>query len=777
MAVVEVPETLEYRGAGQRKPERQWTADERKLAKLRFSGLQKSHHVDFQDSPDDEEDTEAGTQRFSNAKATAQTECHKCGKKGHFVRDCWSKTLVPSYQSPFQPKLIHSSKHKPESRHTKDFEAKYNKIKAKLALLNSNASAPSSSSCKNKGLIVETYYWDEEEVSYDDNEATKVKALMALTDKERVSVGNESANNGEWIKISIEKNNLMSKHRNLVQELNTCEEQLLVLEQAMLDLLTMQHVNTEILKDNQNLRNQLKELSSITEAWLNSSSKVNKCISEQIATQKRKILGIDQLTKDTSSFGPKDLVFIKSSADNSEVSITSSNKPKLSKTEDSTLSNHDTGKHRYDAAMARLLEPYSGSKTIKSILKSKSTFKAETLKGITINEPFSAPARGKKSSLVSKTNSAPAGKLKRIISLRRGIKPRNPQHITQNCKTCGSNVHTTSDHNDIEWFKKREALQAKKAESFKARKTESLNALRSKTPTKRPKKDNETIEYGCNIDSKITSDACQLLEGKLTAKRVDQQATSDPTSLGVTSEARANSQLSSALPTTEANPENSAPRASSVASQIKEETSSTIKLEDLANLVSHVQPSFKDLDSPEDDHVIVVADSDEDEDDESSQVQELTNQVLILQSQKYKLELEKNKAEAALLKAQPSFPNVEQLKELLFDELTEEVKRLKKQVHELEIELPGDLKEIPTKMEDFTKTITRLTSQVASLTLDALPDLLLNVTKALNKFAQVLDSVSSKAGDQSVPLVGQANTRPAEGEKTQIKQPSLSFFK
>ncbi|GJV18309.1 hypothetical protein Tco_1367329 [Tanacetum coccineum] len=50
-----------------------------------------------------------------------------------------------------------------------------------------------------------------------------------------------------------------------------------------------------------------------------------------------------------------------------------------------------------------------------------------------------------------------------------------------------------------------------------------------------------------------------------------------------------------------------------------------------------------------------------------------------------------------------------------FNEPTEELKRLKKQVHELEIELPGDLKEIPTKLEDFTKTITSLTSQVAEL--------------------------------------------------------------
>nr|GFA40832.1 hypothetical protein [Tanacetum cinerariifolium] len=219
--------------------------------------------------------------------------------------------------------------------------------------------------------------------------------------------------------------------------------------------------------------------------------------------------------------------------------------------------------------------------------------------------------------------------------------------------------------------------------------------------------------------------------------------------------------------------------------QIKEETSSLIKLEDLAKLVSHVQPTFKDIDLPKDDPVIVVDDTDEDEEDEihaatndetgdtlvpksssqSSQIQKLTNKVLILQCQKHKLELEKNKAEVALLRAQPSFPNMEQLNELLvkslktefsnilsahdfrsslptelkdlpskFNELTKEVKRLKKQVHELEIKLPGDLKEIPTKLKDFTKTVASVQAKLK--TLDALPGLLLNVTQALNKFAQ-----------------------------------------
>ncbi|GJZ34072.1 hypothetical protein Tco_0579508 [Tanacetum coccineum] len=375
----------------------------------------------------------------------------------------------------------------------------------------------------------------------------------------------------------------------------------------------MQHVNTEILKENQNLRNELKELTSITETRLNSSNKVN-------------------------HFGPKDPVFVKSLADNSDVSITGSNKPKLSEAKDSTLLNHDTSKHPLP-----LLEKLAGAKlvpgpkTIKSNLKSNPTFKAETLKGIILKEPSSAPAKdNKKGSSASKTSSALAGKLKNmkdeddpplaivmkelnelklqlskkksshfrthqtqqvphnslqniyktqfkisyelcgennhlstncfrnlfckkckrtdhktcdhaefisslktsqhhssegesslrsrpsrpiisfpscihcgyndnqsddcvyyprcelcgsydhdtqnhnmIISLRRGIKPRNPQHVTKHCETYGSNAHTTTDHNDIEWFRNGEAKKDG------VNKTASSNVQRSKTPTQR----------------------------------------------------------------------------------------------------------------------------------------------------------------------------------------------------------------------------------------------------------------------------------------------------
>ncbi|GJW08219.1 hypothetical protein Tco_1570642 [Tanacetum coccineum] len=174
---------------------------------------------------------------------------------------------------------------------------------------------------------------------------------------------------------------------------------------------------------------------------------------------------------------------------------------------------------------------------------------------------------------------------------------------------------------------------------------------------------------------------------------------------------------------------------SSIARQVEEEeASSTIKLEDLEKLVSNMQPSFKDLDSPGDDPVIVVDDSDKDEEDE---VYPTTN------AKTEDTSVPKSSSPSSLpteLKGLPS----------KFNELTEEVKGLKKQVHELEFKLPRGLKRNPTKLEDFTKNVASVQAKLKPL--DALPSLLLNVTKALNKFAEVLDSSNLEAGDPSVSL-------------------------
>ncbi|GJW08258.1 hypothetical protein Tco_1570681 [Tanacetum coccineum] len=564
---------------------------------------------DFQDSPDDEEDIRSSQEYLDDLEEEYQARALLAKSKRFFKK----ALKVPSYQSPFQPKPLSSSYHKPELRPTKYFKAKYNKVKAKLALLSSSASAFKALMVKNKCLIAKAYEWDEEEVSSDDNEKVEVKVLMTLAE-DNDAISKEGARNGEWVKISMRK-----VHTLLEMEDNN--DRKTYLDYLCIDLNYVEEQRNNLLlrfsKRIKNLRTELKELTTIIESWLNISNKVKQYV----------ILRVDQLTEDPSNSGQKDPVFVKSLADDTKVSIRGVERPRLSEAECFILPNHYTGRilpadsqrnttdppvavtdsltTDYDSTdessvcstplppLKKLdgVEPVSGPNTIKSILRSKSTFKAETLKGVIINESSSASARGDKSSSALKVNSDLSGKLKsvkikddpplvivikelnnlklqiskishltleitnhnrtrdhadymstmnmskhlknqngsssrsrtpipskhffppcihcgfndhlfddcvnyhgsydhdthvhnKIISLRRGIKPRNPQHVMKSCKTCGSTVHTTTDHNDIEWFRRGETLQAKKTKALKSTKVESSNANRYKTPSK-----------------------------------------------------------------------------------------------------------------------------------------------------------------------------------------------------------------------------------------------------------------------------------------------------
>ncbi|GJY93478.1 hypothetical protein Tco_0509260 [Tanacetum coccineum] len=92
-----------------------------------------------------------------------------------------------------------------------------------------------------------------------------------------------------------------------------------------------------------------------------------------------------------------------------------------SKVTDSSMTDYDFGdESSVCSTPLPLLNKLDGAelisrpKSIKSILRSKSTFKAETLKGVIINEPSSTLTKDNKSSSTSKVNSAPAGKLESV---------------------------------------------------------------------------------------------------------------------------------------------------------------------------------------------------------------------------------------------------------------------------------------------------------------------------------------------------------------------------
>ncbi|GKA89057.1 retrovirus-related pol polyprotein from transposon TNT 1-94 [Tanacetum coccineum] len=255
---------------------------------------------DFQDSPDDEEDTRSSHEYLNNLEEEYQARALLDKSKRFFKRGT--------------------------QRSTKDFEAKYNKVKAKPVLLSSSVSASKASTAKNKALIAEAYEWDEEEVLSDDNEMVEVKVLMALAE-ENDTVSKEGARNDECVKISMRK---LSEVEGFI----------------------FPNYDTGRILPVESQRNTTDPSLAVT----------------------------DSLATDYDS--------------TDESSVCSTPLPLLKK---------------LDGA-----EPISGPKTIKSILRSKSTFKAETLKCVIINEPSLALVKDNKISSASKVNSALGGKLKNV---------------------------------------------------------------------------------------------------------------------------------------------------------------------------------------------------------------------------------------------------------------------------------------------------------------------------------------------------------------------------
>ncbi|GJT18735.1 retrovirus-related pol polyprotein from transposon TNT 1-94 [Tanacetum coccineum] len=221
---------------------------------------------------------------FSGQKANENIECYKCGKKGYFARDCFSKTSKPSYKSPennyssvskgFQPKiplkLIHSSSNlsnQANLKFQKDYKIEYKK----------------TFQPKNKGFVAETFDWDEEEV-FDDKEVTRVKVLMALA-YEELTVGKSHARNGEWVDITIRK------------------------------------VNTLLSMDEDaDWQNYLKyiniDLKFVEEQGLNLLSKYNKIVFELNKSnphQKKKVLGGKVFTESSSKMNENENLFIPAS--------------------------------------------------------------------------------------------------------------------------------------------------------------------------------------------------------------------------------------------------------------------------------------------------------------------------------------------------------------------------------------------------------------------------------------------------------------------------------
>ncbi|GJX62072.1 retrovirus-related pol polyprotein from transposon TNT 1-94 [Tanacetum coccineum] len=303
-------------------------------------------------------------------------------------------------------------------------------MKAKLALLKASPSSsqnPKTFQPNNKGLVVETFDWDKEEV-YDKEEVTQVKVLMALADDE-LTVGKSHARN------------------------------------AKLDAVTFQIQNTELIKLNHALQEQLKEEKKMNGKWLTSLKKVSQCISEQIPHQKKKVLGGELLTKSSSKKNENENLFVPTSMGYDQEMVPKTKDWVERLNPNCKLLNFNTG---------RILVPKSqvgalpSLKVLPLIFQPHSPKERPGVGTVTVNESKqttpSVPTKVKDTEQESKLNELT--KLVQMLIdekiLRAKTKPFPPcthcgfnDHIPDDCRNypecgiCRSYDHSTSGHNRV----------------------------------------------------------------------------------------------------------------------------------------------------------------------------------------------------------------------------------------------------------------------------------------------------------------------------------------
>ncbi|GJX13059.1 retrovirus-related pol polyprotein from transposon TNT 1-94 [Tanacetum coccineum] len=256
--------------------------------------------------------------------------CFACGKTSHFQKECPSnKTSTPSYPSSNnsfnKPKAYTPSFNQTSSQnsgnHQKDYKGKYKGLKAEMAVLTKRIDELTKGNSEKgkkekekseKGLIAESFKWDDESVSSDDEGCTKIRAFMAIAEDEP-SVGKANARLGQWVDITMKKvHRLLSmtdgderKHvldythvdlhyvedqrKNLVNKFNLLKQEISLHKLELSNLKNIVSINcslqNEVIRvnlENESLKDEIIDLKKVIEKWTCSKVTLDQLLFEQV---------------------------------------------------------------------------------------------------------------------------------------------------------------------------------------------------------------------------------------------------------------------------------------------------------------------------------------------------------------------------------------------------------------------------------------------------------------------------------------------------------------
>ncbi|GJX65303.1 hypothetical protein Tco_0299646 [Tanacetum coccineum] len=137
--------------------------------------------------------------------------CFTCVKQGHFQKNYpTTKTSTPSYPSSNKsynkPKSQSNSsqQHNQNNETTrKDYIGKYKALKSEVAILTKKIDAMAKNKSE-KGLVAESFDYDKESLSSEDEGVTRVRAFMAIAEDE-TAIRKFDARSGQWVEITMKK--------------------------------------------------------------------------------------------------------------------------------------------------------------------------------------------------------------------------------------------------------------------------------------------------------------------------------------------------------------------------------------------------------------------------------------------------------------------------------------------------------------------------------------------------------------------------------------------
>nr|GEU98184.1 ribonuclease H-like domain-containing protein [Tanacetum cinerariifolium] len=197
-----------------------------------------------------------------------------------------------------------------------------------------------------RDLVAESFDWNEESLSSEDERVTKVKEFMAIIEDEP-SVGKVDARSGQWLKIIMKKvqrlismtggderkhvldythvdlhyvedqrKNLLNKFNFINQELSSVKYELCDLKNNKALNCSLQNEIARLNLENKSLKDEISELKKVIEKWTSSKVTLDQLLTKKIPSNIVRALGRRGKRKDTIS--SKEVLFTKENGSPSE---------------------------------------------------------------------------------------------------------------------------------------------------------------------------------------------------------------------------------------------------------------------------------------------------------------------------------------------------------------------------------------------------------------------------------------------------------------------------